>query len=150
MDHETHPEAVHHMPPFITVPGETDVLLVAMAVFLVMAVVGLGLVYFKLHALPERLAHRGQKVQFQLVAVLALLALFTHNHLFWVAGLLLALVPLPDISTPLASMAQSLGRMAGRTGPAGDARTTVEPEPTPAGPPPVPLDDPRPREARGG
>jgi hypothetical protein len=73
-------------------------------------VVGIGVFYFKLHSLPEQMAHRGQKVQFEIVAVLGLLALFTHNHLFWIAGLLLALVPMPDFSTPLASMAQSLGR----------------------------------------
>jgi hypothetical protein len=58
------------------------------------------------------LAHRGQKVQFEIVAVLGLLSLFTHNHLFWIAGLLLAFVPMPDFTTPLTSMAQSLGKMA--------------------------------------
>jgi hypothetical protein len=108
-----HPAAIHHIPPFVTAPGETDVLLVAMGLFMLSAVVGIGLVYFKLHALPEQLAHRGQKVQFQLVAVLALLALFTHNHAFWIAGLLLALVPLPDFTTPLSSIASSLERIAG-------------------------------------
>ena len=60
------------------------------------------------------MAHRGQKVQYEFVAVLALLALFTHNHAFWIAALLLAFIPLPDFITPLTSMAQSLGRMAGR------------------------------------
>ena len=84
-----------------------------MAIFMVAAVVGIGVFYFKLHSLPEQMAHRGQKVQFEIVAVLGLLSLFTHNHLFWIAGLLLAFVPLPDFSTPLTSMAQSLGKMAG-------------------------------------
>ena len=82
------PAAPHHLPPFITAPGETDVLMVVMAVFLLLAVVGIGVLYLKLHALPEQMAHRGQKVQFEIVAVLALLALFTHNHVFWIAGLL--------------------------------------------------------------
>ncbi len=108
-----HPAAIEHLPPFITPPGSTDVLFVVIGIFLVMAVIGIGLFYFKLHALPEQLAHRGQKIQFQVVAVLALLALFTHNHLFWVAGLLLALVPFPDFTTPLTSMARSLSKMAG-------------------------------------
>ncbi len=107
-----HPVAIHHLPPFVTAPGETDVLFVVMALFVLLAVIGIGLFYFKLHALPEHLAHRGQKIQFQLVAVLGLLALFTHNHAFWIAGLLLALVPLPDFTTPLGSMARSLERLA--------------------------------------
>ena len=54
--------------------------------------------------------------QWLLMGVLALLALFTHNHAFWIAGLLLAFIPLPDFATPLNSMAQSLGSMAGRNG----------------------------------
>jgi hypothetical protein len=87
-----------------------------MAIFVLLAVIGIGVFYFKLHALPEQMAHRGQKVQFQIVAVLALLALFTHNHAFWIAGLLLALVPLPDFTTPLSSMAGSLERIAAGAG----------------------------------
>lgn len=83
-----------------------------MGIFLLLAVIGIGVFYFKLHALPEQMAHRGQKIQFEIVAVLALLALFTHNHLFWVAGLLLALIPLPDFTTPLTSIAHSLARIA--------------------------------------
>ena len=133
MSDALHPVAPHYQPFFITSPGQTDVLLVAMGIFLLLAVVGIGVLYFKLHALPEQLAHRGQKIQFQIVAVLALLALFTHNHAFWIAGLLLALVPLPDFTTPLTSMAQSLGKMAGRH------ETPLAPE-APAGPEPVPLD----------
>lgn len=109
-----HPEAAHHLPPFVTFPGATDWLLVAMGLFLVAVVVSIGVFYLKLHALPEHMAHRGQKVQYELVAVLALIALFTHNHAFWIIGLLLAMVPIPDFSTPLSSMARSLGIMAGR------------------------------------
>jgi hypothetical protein len=106
------PAAPHHLPFFITPPGTTDGLMVVTAAFLLFAVVGIGVLYFKLHALPEQMAHRGQKVQFELVAVLALLALFTHNHAFWVAGLLIALIPLPDLTTPLGNMARSLERIA--------------------------------------
>ncbi len=100
----------------MTAPGETDALFVAMAIFVLAAVIGIGIFYFKLHALPEQMAHRGQKVQFQIVAVLALIALFTHNHAFWIAGLLLALIPLPDFTTPLSSIAGSLERIAASTG----------------------------------
>jgi hypothetical protein len=110
------PLAAHHVPPFITPPGETDTLLVAMAVFLVILILGLGVLYFRLHALPEQLSHgSNNKAQFEIVAVLALLALFTHNNLFWVAALLLAMVPIPDFITPLNQMAGQLTKIAGNT-----------------------------------
>lgn len=126
-----HPAAIPHLPPFVTAPGETDGLFVAMAIFVLLAVIGIGIFYFKLHALPEQMAHRGQKVQFQIVAVLALIALVTHNHAFWIAGLLLALVPLPDFSTPLSSIAGSLERIAASTGPAAATPSApVTPSPT--------------------
>lgn len=108
------PAAPPHLPIFITAPGETDIFLNGVAVFLVVAVLTLGSVYFRLHALPEHMAHRNaSKLQFEVVAVLALLALFTHINLFWVAALLLALVPIPDFHGPLQTMADSLARMAG-------------------------------------
>jgi hypothetical protein len=104
--------APHHLPIFVTAPDQTDWLLVATGIVLLLSILGIGVFYFKLHSLPEHMAHRGQKVQFEIVAVLALISLFTHNHVFWIAGLLLALVPLPDLTTPLRSMAESLGRIA--------------------------------------
>jgi hypothetical protein len=124
-----HAEAPHHLPFFITAPGASDGLMVSTGLFLLAAVVGIGVFYFKLHALPEQMAHRGQKVQFELVAVLALLALFTHNHTFWVAGLLLALVPLPDFTTPLRTMASSLEKIANAqaAAPAPSPSTGAEP-----------------------
>ena len=85
-----------------------------MAVFLLVVVVSVGILYLKLHALPEHMAHRTSKVQLQFVAVLALLALFTHNSVFWIAALLLALIELPDFSTPMNSMALSLERLSRR------------------------------------
>lgn len=109
-----HPEAVQHLPPFVVPPGSTDWLLVGCGVFLILVVIGIGVFYLKLHALPEHMAHRGQKVQYEIVAVLALISLFTHNHAFWIVGLLLALIPIPDLSTPLSSMAHSLDRIASR------------------------------------
>ena len=108
------PAAPHHLPAFVTAPGESDWLMTVMAVFLLAAVVSVGLIYLRLHALPEHMAHRTNKVQLQFVAVLALLALFTHNHVFWIAALLLALVELPDFSTPMTSIALSLERLSGR------------------------------------
>ncbi len=106
--------APHDLPSFITAPGESDWLMTVMAVFLVVVVVSVGLIYLRLHALPEHMAHRTSKVQMQFVAVLALLALFTHNHVFWIAALLLALVELPDFSTPMNSIALSLEKLSRR------------------------------------
>jgi hypothetical protein len=115
MDHPAmNPAAPHYLPSFVTSPGQSDWLMTVMAVFLIAVVVSVGLVYLKLHALPEHMAHRTNKVQLQFVAVLALLALFTHNAVFWIAALLLALVELPNFSTPMNSIALSLERLSGR------------------------------------
>jgi hypothetical protein len=108
-----HPAATQHLPSFITAPGETDALMVVMVIILVLSVLGFGLLFLRLHTLPERIAHRGHKLQFEIVAVLGLLALFTHMHIFWVAGLLLALIDLPDFGTPLNRIAGSTEKMAG-------------------------------------
>ena len=113
MAESLHPAAPHNLPSFITAPGETDVLMVAVAAILVLAVLGFGLLFLRLHTLPERIAHRGHKLQFEIVAVLGLIALLTHMHIFWIAGLLLALVDLPDFGTPLNRIAGSAERIAG-------------------------------------
>jgi len=111
---EMHPAAPHHLPAFITAPGETDYFYNGSVIFLIVIVIMLGTLYFRLHALPEHLAHGSDnKLQFQLVSVLALLALFTHNNIFWVAALILALVRIPDLATPLESMAEALSKMVG-------------------------------------
>lgn len=122
-----HPAAPHHLPAFITAPGETDYLMVAMAVLLIGAVLAVGLIFLRLHTLPERMAHKSQKLQFEIVAVLGLLALFTHVHLFWVAGLLLALIDIPDFSGLFGRMAHALERIAGMT-PRRDGPADSEPE----------------------
>jgi hypothetical protein len=108
-----HPAATEHLPSFITAPGETDVLMVTMVLILVVSVLAFGVLFLRLHTLPERIAHRGHKLQFEIVAVLGLLALFTHMHIFWVIGLMLALVDLPDFGTPLNRIAGSTEKMAG-------------------------------------
>jgi hypothetical protein len=105
--------APHHLPFFITAPEQTDVLLVAMLIFLLAVILFVGNLYFQLHSLPERMAHRMNHMQMQVIAVLCLLALFTHNHVFWIAALLLALLELPDFSTPINSISQSLEKLSG-------------------------------------
>ncbi len=104
---------VGHLPFFITPPGHTDVLLIVVGVLLALGVLGLGALFLTIHSLPERIAHRSKKLQLEIVAVLCLLALLTHEHLFWVVALVLALVDLPDISTPVKRMAAALERMSG-------------------------------------
>ena len=108
-----HPAATEHLPSFITAPGETDVLMVVMAVILVLCVLWVGILFLRLHTLPERIAHKGRKLQFEVVAVLGLIALFTHMHIFWVAGLLLALIDFPDFSGPMGRIAGSVETIAG-------------------------------------
>jgi multisubunit Na+/H+ antiporter MnhF subunit len=110
---ELHPTASHHLPAFITAPGETDVLMVAMGVILVVAVLMFGVLFLRLHTLPERIAHKSHKLQFEIVAVLGLLALFTHMHIFWVAGLLLALIDFPDLGGWMGRIAGSVEKIAG-------------------------------------
>jgi hypothetical protein len=113
MNELLHPAATKHLPAFITAPGATDVLMVAVTIILVLAVLGFGSLFFRLHTMPERMAHRSQKLQFEIVAVLGLLALFTHIHLFWVAGLLLAMIDIPDFGGSLSRIAGSTEKLAG-------------------------------------
>ena len=120
MSESLHPATPHDLPSFITAPGDTDVLMIVVGIILIGSIVAVGNLYLHLHTLPERMAHKSQKLQFEIVAVLGLLALFTHNHLFWVIGLFLAMVDLPDFGTPLRRIAGSVEKMAG-----------VPPEPDP-------------------
>jgi hypothetical protein len=133
------PPVPDHLPFFITPPGQTDVLMNVMIGIVLGIIILIGVFYLKLHALPERMAHRRNKVQLEIVALLTLLALFTHNNFFWIAALLLAMVQLPDLSGMLGSMARSLERMANARAPsstevaaARDLRIAAQPEPPPA------------------
>jgi hypothetical protein len=87
--------------------------MVVTAVILASAVLGFGLLFLRLHTLPERVAHRSHRLQFEVVAVLGLLALFTHQHIFWVIGLLLALIDIPDFGGWLNRIAGGVEKIAG-------------------------------------
>ena len=141
MSGEINPLATHHIPSFITAPGQTDGLLVGIGIFLLVVIFLLGIAFLWLHSLPERMAHHGQKIQFELVAVLCLLALFTHNNLLWGAALILAMIDLPDLTTPLTRMSVALERLTGSprsTDPVTEPDAPTEPpEPAPA-PEPTP------------
>lgn len=137
MEQLLHPAATDHLPPFITAPGQTDVLFNVMLVFVLLMIFLVGILYLRLHALPEHMAHGASKVQLQIVGALGLIALFTHNHLFWIAALLLAMVEFPDFSSPVRSMARSLAKIAGRDEETdGDVAEALEPEARPPGPEP--------------
>jgi len=130
-----HPLAIEHLPSFITAPGQTDVLFNFTVVFMITMLFLAGVLYMRLHALPEHMAHRTQKTQLEIVAVMALIALFTHSTIMWVAALLLAMVDLPDFLSPMRSMAISLRKMAlGRTRAAAAEVVATDPasEPLPA------------------
>lgn len=105
-----HPLAPHTLPWFITPPGGSDTLYVITTVAVVIAVMLLGVFFFWLHSLPERMGHK--KLQFEIVAVLGLISLFTHQHVFWIIGLLLAVIDLPDFINPLRRIADATERIA--------------------------------------
>ena len=112
-DAAIHPTAVEHLPMFITEPGNTDVLMVVTALILLFAVVAFGVLFFRLHSLPEQIAHKSHKVQMEIVSVLCLISLFTHEHIFWIAGLILAFIDIPDFGNPLRRITGAVEKMAG-------------------------------------
>jgi hypothetical protein len=122
----------HHLPFYIAKPGETDVLMIVTGIFLILTVLAFGNVYLRLHSLPEQLAHKSQKIQFEVVAVLGLISLFTHMHIFWIAGLLLALIDLPDFSSPLTRIAGSVEKIADTGDGTPEETSTATPEPSSA------------------
>lgn len=126
MEEALHSLAPHQLPVFLPGPDGSDFLFTAVVVMMIVMVIAFGVIYFSLHALPEKIAHGASSTQFQLIGVLALLAMFTHNNLFWVAALLLATVKLPDFTTPLNSISRSLEELKNR-------------EPAPLQPSPAPL-----------
>ena len=95
------PIATTHMPFFITAPGETDVLFNVTLVFLVACIILTGVVFLTIHSLPERMAHKSKKILLDLIALLCLLALLTHEHLFWFVAIVLAFIDIPDFLTPV-------------------------------------------------
>ena len=131
-----HELAPHHIPVYVPGVDGSDPMMFWTGVFLLVVILLLGIGYLTLHALPEHMASETNRAQFQLVSILAILALFTHNNLFWVAALLLAVVQIPDLVSPVKSMARSLARISRRipettspaTARAASARTDGEAE----------------------
>ena len=111
MTQAVHSLAPADLPSFLPGPDGGDPLFTVVVALMVILMLVIGNLYLKLHALPERMAHRQNNTQLQIITALALLALFTHNNVFWVAALLLAVVRWPDFSTPLNSIADSLEKL---------------------------------------
>ncbi|WP_299968703.1 hypothetical protein [uncultured Roseobacter sp.] len=103
-----------HLPPYFAGADGSDQLFTIMVIFLVLAILLVGVAYFTLHALPERMAHKGNSAQLQLISILVMVALFTHNNIFWIIALVIAAFRPPDLITPLNSMAQSLQNLVSR------------------------------------
>ena len=124
------PIATTHMPFFITAPGETDVLFNVTLWFVVASIILTGVIFLTIHSLPERMAHKSKKILLDLIALLCLLALLTHQHLFWFIAIILAFVDIPDFLTPVNRIAKSVESMAGQEAgekPA-DVSTSIPPE----------------------
>ncbi len=102
-----------HMPNYLA-GADSDPLMTGMAIVLIASVLLVGVLYFKLHAVPDHIAHGKNHTQIQLIAILTILALFTHNNMFWVGALVLAVVEVPDFLAPLKSIASSLETIAKR------------------------------------
>ena len=125
-----HPIATAHIPGYMPGPDGSDPLFIGVAIVTIGLIVFIGAMYFTLHSLPERMAHHGNHTQFQVIGILALIALFTHNNIFWVAALLIAAFRMPDFLTPLQSMASSLSGILNRI-PGGAAAAPEQAEPQP-------------------
>ena len=103
-----HSLATEHVPMFVSGPGETDVFFIAVVVIAILVIMLVGVLYFTLHALPEKMAHKINHSQLLLIGVMSLVALFMHNNYFFIGALLLAAVRLPDWTTSFKSIAKSL------------------------------------------
>lgn len=105
---------LEHLPSFIAGPGETDVILVGAMILLPIIFLAAGAFILRLHSVPDRMAHQANHNQLQLIGLLTLLALLTHNNWLWLFALIIAALNPPDLLTPLRSMARSLARISRR------------------------------------
>ncbi|WP_370808715.1 hypothetical protein [Falsiruegeria litorea] len=134
-----HPMAAGHIPDYVVAADGSDYLFTFMVFFTLGLILLIGVGYFTLHSLPERMAHESNHSQFQVVGILALIALFTHNNLFWVLAVVVAGFRFPDYLSPMESIAQSLARLAGFKPSESDFATDpVEESPTEAVTEPAP------------
>ena len=107
MDHDP-------LPLFITAPHQTDVLFIAVLIALLLVIAGFIALYLTIQSLPDRLASGAGKIQLQIVGILGLLSLVTFNNWFWLAGILIAAIPVPDLVTPFREGASALKKISER------------------------------------
>lgn len=131
MSDQVNPIASHHLPFFVTAPGDTDVLFNVTLVFIIACVILTGVIFLTIHSLPERMAHKSKKLLLDLIALLCLLALLTHEHFFWFVAIVLAFIDIPDFLTPVNRIANSVASMAGQEASAKPGDVSVSP-PEPA------------------
>ncbi|MGI9536592.1 MAG: hypothetical protein ACR2PB_05950 [Desulfocapsaceae bacterium] len=147
---EIHPAAPHHLPGYIPGPDGSDPLFTIVVVSMLILFLVAGVIYFRLHSLPEHMGEKANSTQLQLISILAILALFTHNNAFWVLALLLAAIRIPDYLTPIETIAKSLAAIAADN----KAKDTLEPPSVPDngpgedGPPTAPIPDERTKPAK--
>lgn len=134
MSTTANPIATHHLPFFITPPGQTDVLYNVTMIFVIAMIVLFGVIFLTIHSLPERLAHKTKKIQLDIVALLCLLALLTNEHILWLAALLLAYIDFPDFITPMTRIARATEAIAGQET---EETPSSEPETSEHGPPKI-------------
>lgn len=132
-----HPMAPHFIPAWMPNADGSDPFLMVMAIFVAVLVLLAGVFYLRLHAIPEQMAHGVGSTQIQIISILALLALFTHNNAFWILALLLAAINLPDFLTPLQRISNALERATGGTTPPFEMQQTKPTEDASAPTPPV-------------
>ena len=113
MSTSSHSAAPQHLPFYLPGPDGSDPVMVGTGIVLVVAVLAFGLLFLRIHMLPDHIAHRGKKTQLEVVAVLGLISMVTGIHAFWVAALLLALLDIPDFAGPMRRIAGSAERIAG-------------------------------------
>src|SRR4051812_50206852 len=95
-EQQLHPIAPHHLPFYLAPGSGTDVLMVVMGVFLIATMLWVGTLYWRLHSLPERMAHKSQKLQFEIVAGVGLIFVFSPQpSLLGGGGLLGPVDPAP-------------------------------------------------------
>lgn len=91
------PEALAHLPFWVTGPGGTDGLKIIVGIVLVLVLAGFGALYFTIQAIPDRMASGAHKIQVQFVSVLGLISLFTMNNALWIAAILIAAIPFHEL-----------------------------------------------------
>ena len=107
-----HAASPTHLPWFITEPGQSDTLMVVTGLFLLLFTVTRGVLMFRLLYLPVNMVPQVQKAKYEIVATLCLLNIFAPGYLPWITALRVAMIDIPDFTSPLQRIADAVGRIA--------------------------------------